>query len=78
MAKKRRNREKENHRPKKQRFTLQANRFYKEQIAPCAKTYRKAMKAKQYQEAADSFSKLQALRQEHRLLLARKQKIRIR
>lgn len=77
MVKKKRNRDKEKHRPTKPRFARKADLFYQSEIAPCAKAYHQAMKAKRYDAAADAFQKLENLRKHHSLLLARNEKIRI-
>lgn len=78
MVKKFRNREKPKPHKAKPKFTLQANLFEQQHIKPCLKQYRQAMKTKRYEEAGKAFAKLQTLRKEHRLLLARKEKIRLR
>lgn len=78
MVKKRRNREKPKRHRAKPKFTLRAHLFDQQQITPCLKQYRQAMKTKRYEEAGAAFAKLQKLREEYRLLLARKEKVRIR
>lgn len=78
MVKRRRNHPKAKRHQAKPRFTLLANQFHQQQITPCLKKYRQAMKAKRYKDAGEAFATSQQLYKEYRLLLARKEKIRIR
>ncbi|RAL26549.1 hypothetical protein [Thermoflavimicrobium daqui] len=77
MAKKKRSREKQKNKPTKLKYTLIAHQFHKETIAPLVKQYRRAMCLKNYDAARDFFQQLTEARQHHRLLLHRKEKVRI-
>lgn len=70
--------EKQMNRPPKPKYTYKAHFFYKETIAPLERAYRQAMGAGNYIEASKLFNQITAARQEHRLWLARKEKVRIR
>ncbi|SFJ30549.1 hypothetical protein [Thermoflavimicrobium dichotomicum] len=70
-------REKPANRPSKPRYTLEANRFYQQTVAPLVKKYRQAMQLKNYDEAGSLFQQIVEARKHHRYLLHRKGKIRI-
>lgn len=74
MPKKRRNRQKEQHRPSKARYTLVAHAYQQQQLAPLQKKYEQSMNNQLYDEAIETFKKLQVARQEYRRLLHSKKK----
>ena len=76
MPKKRRNRQKEQHRPPKPRYTLIANAYQQQRLAPLYKRYAQLMRNQSYDEAIATFQQLEAARQEYRHLLHRRQKYR--
>lgn len=75
--KKRNNREKAANRPRKPRYTLEANLFYRDMIAPLQRKYHTAMRMKNYEEAGRLFKEIAQGKEQHRLLLHRKEKVRI-
>jgi hypothetical protein len=74
MPKKRRNRQKERHRPPKARYTLVAHAFQQQRLAPLRKRYEQLMSNQLYDEAIETFGKLEAAQQEYRRLLHSKKK----
>jgi hypothetical protein len=78
MSKKRRTKDKENQRPTKARYTNYANEFYKEQVAPLERAYKRAMLGEQYQQAGKIFMKIREVKKKHRTILMRKEFVRIR
>lgn len=77
MSKKRRTRDKENQRVSKARYTNYANVYYKEQVAPLERAYKRAMLGKQHQEAGEIFMKIREAKKKHRTILMRKELVRI-
>ncbi|MBA4495014.1 hypothetical protein ACFO25_02060 [Paenactinomyces guangxiensis] len=78
MAKKKRShREKKANRPPKPRFTSKANIYHSEVVAPLEKAYRQAMRTGNYEEAGHFFKETTEARKEHRLLLHRKELVKI-
>ncbi|MCH5584214.1 hypothetical protein MK805_04435 [Shimazuella sp. AN120528] len=77
MSKKRKTRDKENQRKAKARYTNRANIFYKEEVAPLEKAYRRALLGEQYREAGEFFKKIREAKKRHRTILMRKEFVRI-
>ncbi|SEN21728.1 hypothetical protein [Lihuaxuella thermophila] len=76
--KKRSTREKHPNPPQKPRYTLKANLFYSQVIAPLVKAYQQSMGAKNYEEAEQFFNQIREAKKQHRFLLHKKEMIRIR
>lgn len=74
MPKKRRNRQKERHRPPKTRYSLVAHAYQQQRLAPLRKKYEQLMSNQSYDEAIETFRKLRAAQQEYRRLLHSKKK----
>jgi hypothetical protein len=70
-------REKQPNRPPKPHYTLKANLYYRQVIAPLVKAYQQAMGAKNYEEAEKIFNQIREEKKHHRLLLHRKEMVRI-
>lgn len=77
MVKKKRTRDKESQRASKARYTNRANLYYKEVISPLERAWKRAMIARQYQEAGELFMKIREAKKDHRQLLMRRELARI-
>lgn len=78
MSKKRRTRDKEKQRGPKPRYANRANLFYKEEVAPLERAYRRAMLGERYAEAAEIFKNIRTAKKQHRTILMRKELVQIR
>lgn len=77
MSKKRKTREKEKQRGAKARYTNYANIFYKEEVAPLERAYKRALLGEQYRQAGEIFMKIREAKKKHRTILMRKEFVRI-
>ncbi len=77
MSKKRRTRDKESQKKAKPRYTNYAHIFYKEEVAPLERAYKRALLGEQYKEAEDIFMKIREVKKKHRTILMRKQFVKI-
>lgn len=77
MSKKRRTKDKESQRVSKARYTNYANVYYKEQVVPLERAYKRAMLGEQYREAGKIFMKIREAKKKHQTILMRKEFVRI-
>ncbi|TCS92405.1 hypothetical protein [Hazenella coriacea] len=63
--------------PRKPKFTLKAHLYHRDVVAPLERKYRHAMKSKNYELARKIFEQIRDRKEEHRLLIHRKEKVRM-
>jgi hypothetical protein len=76
--KKKSTREKAANRSAKPRFTLRANLFHRDVVAPLVRAWRMALANKNYDEAGRLYEEILKAKREHRIWLHRKEMVRIR
>lgn len=69
--------EKQISRPPKPHYTNRAHLYYQEEVAPIEKSYQQAMKMGNYSEAVKFYEALQVAKKEHRILLSRNERVRV-
>lgn len=69
--------EKQTSRPPQPHYTNRSHLYYQEEVVPIEKSYRQAMRIGNYSEAIKFYEALQVARKEHRILLNRNQRVRV-